>query len=301
MRPEQIDGGNGDFGDPPDSSFGGTPLGPTAPGTDTDPDPDPLSGFIGHAPLASYAGGLLAGPAGMFGLGLLGAYTDVERAEEALAEEYGANPPGYPRGYDPELSTWDTFLNAVSPFGIFGESAAEALAREVAHMEVVDLENPLDYQAEAEAEAAAEEAVGSFDPFSPGGWSTGWGEAAVAAAEAEAEAAAEASSAWGGGAGDAGGPGGKIACTMMTRLYGVGSFRNAVWMRYARDHMPEPEWELGYHKVYGPLVKMMPAHPWVRKFMRWFARTRTATLRRELRGKRPTFMQAVRRGVSRSP
>jgi hypothetical protein len=141
MRPEQTDGGNGDFGDPPDSSFGGTPPGPTAPGTDTDPDPGPPLGVSGLAPLAGFAGGLLAGPLGVAGLGLLGAISDVSRAEEALAEEYGAHPPGFPNvAYAPEISTWDTFLSAISPFGIFGQSVEEALAQEVGRMGVVGLE-----------------------------------------------------------------------------------------------------------------------------------------------------------------
>jgi hypothetical protein len=145
MRPEQTDGGDGGFEDPPDSSFGGTPPGPTAPGTDPDPDPGPPLGVSGYAPYASYAGtalsGLLSGVPGL-GIvgGLLGSISDVSRAEAALAEEYGTNPPGYPRGYSPEISILDTFLSAISPFGIFGESVEDALARAVAHMGVVGLE-----------------------------------------------------------------------------------------------------------------------------------------------------------------
>jgi hypothetical protein len=301
-RPEPIDGGDG--AGMPGPGMPGPGLGPTAPGPAA---PDPNLGFTSYAPAMSLFGSGLAGPAGMLGFGLLGAYTDVARAEEALSETYGQAPPGYGRvGYDPDLSTFGAFLNAVTPFGIFGKNAEQQLMDEMAHLAVVDLENPYAYQAEitpGKAWGAYETAppVGSFDPFSPGGWSTGGGSYGGYGAPGSSDIGGEGPSggeAGGAGAGGAG-AGDKIACTMMNHLYGFGSFRNAVWMRYARDHMPEPEWELGYHKVYGPLVKMMPTHPWVRKFMRWFARTRTATLRRELRGKRPTFMQAVRRGVSR--
>jgi hypothetical protein len=194
---------------------------------------------------------------------------DISEAERGLASRY--------KGLEPDLSFWGAF----NPWG---ESAAEQMMTEMnALQDYYDEPPPSLPVQEIEQMIADAEAE----------------EAAVAAAAAEAEAAAEEAPSWGGGAGEGGDPGGKIACTMMNHLYGFGSFRNAIWMRYARDHMPEPEWELGYHKVYGPLVKMMPTHPWVRKFMRWFARTRTATLRRELRGKRPTLMQAVRRGVSR--
>ena len=198
----------------------------------------------------------------------IGTAMDISKFEGELGKTYP--------GYNPDLS----FLGAY--FGV-DPPAEQAMAEARAMQDFFSYEqtSPAAIQAmidQAEAEEAWAGFEGSFDPFSPGGWSTP-GE-------------------------DPGGPGDdagddKIACTMMNHLYGFGSFRNAVWMRYARDHMPEPEWELGYHKVYGPLVKMMPAHPWVRKFMRWFARTRTATLRRELRGKRPTFIQAARRVVSR--
>ena len=216
--------------------------------------------------------GLLGSLAPFPGVGLLGraigASMDISEAERGLASRYG--------GLKPDLSFWGAF----NPWG---ESAAEQMMTEMNALQDYYSEPDPTTVPEIEAMISGAEAE----------------EAAVAAAAAEAEAAAEEAPSWGGGAGEGGDPGGKIACTMMNHLYGFGSFRNAIWMRYARDHMPEPEWELGYHKVYGPLVKMMPTHPWVRKFMRWFARTRTATLRRELRGKRPTLMQAVRRGVSR--
>jgi hypothetical protein len=94
--------------------------------------------------------------------GLLGAYSDVERAEEALMTEYGAHPPGYPTvGYDPDLSTWSAFFDAVT--GIFGQSAAEQLADEISHLGVAGLEGS-GYQTAApsatEMTAAMEDAYG---------------------------------------------------------------------------------------------------------------------------------------------
>ena len=190
-RPEQIDGGNGDFEDPPDSSFGGTPPGPTAPG--------PPSGVVGIAPAASLAGTALSGLLGVpglgLGLGLLGSLSDVARAEEALAEEYGTEPPGYPRGYSPEFSTWDTFLNAISPFGIFGQSVEDALAQEVAHMGVVGLEGigygGFGVPGVEEQEAA--EAWGGYEtappdaPFADFGFGFGFGGTEEDAADADAD------------------------------------------------------------------------------------------------------------------
>jgi len=268
---QSYDGGG--YMDPTD------PMDPMDPGPADPSAPDSFPISVSGSPMAfGYSKARNLGLLGSFlpwpGLGLLGrgigAAIDISEAEAELSSRY--------KGLNPDLSWWDAFLP-------WGKSAVEQQMDEMNALQdyysepdptpISDIEAMI---SQAEAEEAWAGFEGSFDPFSPGGWSTP-GE-------------------------DPGGPGDdagddKIACTMMNHLYGFGSFRNAIWMRYARDHMPEPEWELGYHKVYGPLVKMMPTHPWVRKFMRWFARTRTATLRRELRGKRPTFMQAVRRGVSR--
>jgi hypothetical protein len=211
ILPEQIDGGNGDFGDPPDSSFGGTPLGPTAPGTDTDPDPGPPLGVGGYAPTASLAGAALSGLLGVPGLGilggLLGSISDVSRAEEALSETYGQTPPGYTRvGYDPDLSTWGAFLDAVTPFGIFGESAEQQLMDEISHLSVAGLEGigygGFGVPGVAEREAA--EAWGGFETAPFGG---GYGGGPTAT---EMSAAMEdAYGGYGGGPGTGGaGPGG---------------------------------------------------------------------------------------------
>jgi len=245
----------------------------------------------------SLFGSALAGPAGMLGLSLLGAYTDVERAEEALAEEYGVNPPGYPRGYNPELSTFEAFVDAVTPFGMFGKNAEQQLMDEMEHLAVVDLENPYAYQAEitpeemqaeAEAEAAAE-AVGSFDPFSPGGWSTGWGSFGEYGGPGASDIGGEDPSGGEGSAG--GGDDPKIVCSMMNRMYGFGFFRNTLWLNYQAKYMPEPEWQLGYHKLFLPLTRLMPTNKFVRKALEYWARHRTVSMRREMRGRPLTIKQ----------
>lgn len=157
--------------DPTDSAFGATPPAPTTPGQ---APPAPLSGFTGRAPGMSLLGtgaGLGLGIPGLgLGLGLLGAVSDVSRAEEALAEEYGAHPPGFPSvAYAPEISTWGAFLNAISPFGILGESVEDALAQEVDRMGVVGLEGigygGFGVPGVAEREAA--EAWGGFETAPP--------------------------------------------------------------------------------------------------------------------------------------
>jgi hypothetical protein len=171
-RPGPIDDGGG-YMDPTDPGLGPAPSapGPTAPGQ---APPAPLSGFTGRAPGMSLLGtgaGLGLGIPGLgLGLGLLGAVSDVSRAEEALAEEYGAHPPGYGRvGYDPDLSTWGAFLNAISPFGILGESVAEQMADEISHMSVAGLEGigygGFGVPGVAEREAA--EAWGGFETAPP--------------------------------------------------------------------------------------------------------------------------------------
>lgn len=96
-----------------------------------------------------------------------------------------------------------------------------------------------------------------------------------------------------GGDGDGGDDGGdpKIICSMMNQMYGFGTFRNNIWLSYQAKIMPEPEWELGYHKLFLPLVRMMPNKPIVRAALEYWARQRTISIRRELHGRRITWKQ----------
>ena len=93
----------------------------------------------------------------------------------------------------------------------------------------------------------------------------------------------------GGGGDDAGGGsgyGGKIICTAMNQMYGFGSFRNAIWMKYQKSHMRQEEYQLGYHKLFRPLVKKMPTNNIIRVILERIAKSRTINLRKEMRGEK---------------
>lgn len=99
----------------------------------------------------------------------------------------------------------------------------------------------------------------------------------------------------GGGGGDS-----KIVCTAMNHAYGFGSFRNAIWLKYASKHLTKAH-EAGYHALFLPLVdygfKQGDATPnrLVRKCLEHVARHRSADLRAEMRGmKRDALGRAYR-------
>ena len=98
----------------------------------------------------------------------------------------------------------------------------------------------------------------------------------------------------GGGGDDGGGGGGKIVCTALNKIYGFGSFRNKVWMKYnnykkAQYPSNSKILELGYHKVFGRLTEIMPTSPILTKVLRRMVRVRTDRIRREMAGKPITF------------
>jgi len=103
---------------------------------------------------------------------------------------------------------------------------------------------------------------------------------------------------WGDGQDDGGGEGGeggKIICTAMNQTYGFGGFRNALWMKYQKNHMSREEFELGYHKLIMPLVKKMPTNKHIRKFLETAAKQRTVCLRKEMRGQKLPLWYKVSR------
>ena len=91
------------------------------------------------------------------------------------------------------------------------------------------------------------------------------------------------------GSDSAGGGSSKIVCTAMNQTYGFGSFRNAIWLRYASKHLTKAH-EAGYHAIFLPLVDFGfkqgdgKANMAVRRFLEWGARHRSADLRAEMRG-----------------
>jgi hypothetical protein len=102
------------------------------------------------------------------------------------------------------------------------------------------------------------------------------------------------------GGGNDGGGGGrkKIVCTMMNDSYGFGSFRNKIWIKYARDHL-SPEYQKGYHKLFLPLVKYAKqdgiTNRIVKKVLEHIAVHRTIDIRQEARGKRHLLGRIYRR------
>lgn len=87
---------------------------------------------------------------------------------------------------------------------------------------------------------------------------------------------------------------GKIVCSTLNEMYGFGSFRNKIWMKYNDYGKPlypsnSKILELGYHKVFGRLTEKMPTSPVLTKVLRRMARVRTDRLKREMTGKPLTF------------
>ena len=80
-------------------------------------------------------------------------------------------------------------------------------------------------------------------------------------------------------------------------MYGFGSFRNAIWMRYnTTSNVKYPiskNIELGYHKIFGPLAEKMPNSSLLTKVLSRIARVRTDRVRRELRGKPLTLESKI--------
>lgn len=81
----------------------------------------------------------------------------------------------------------------------------------------------------------------------------------------------------------------KIVCTAMNNAYGFGSFRNAIWLKYAQNNLTKAH-EAGYHAIFLPLVDFAYkngdgfAHKAVRSVLENIARHRSADLRAEMRG-----------------
>ena len=75
----------------------------------------------------------------------------------------------------------------------------------------------------------------------------------------------------------------KIVCTMMNDSYGFGSFRNKIWLKHSKDMAPE--YQIGYHKIFLPLVKLSKTSKVLRKTLEHIAIHRTIDIRKESRGK----------------
>ena len=85
------------------------------------------------------------------------------------------------------------------------------------------------------------------------------------------------------GDGGGGSSGGKIVCTMMNDSYGFGSFRNKIWLKHSKDLAPE--YQIGYHKIFLPLVRLSKTNKLLKKTLEHIAVHRTIDIRQEARGK----------------
>ena len=96
-----------------------------------------------------------------------------------------------------------------------------------------------------------------------------------------------------GGNGGNGGGGGKIVCTMMNNSYGFGSFRNKIWLRHSKDLAPE--YQIGYHKIFLPLVRLSKTNKLLKKTLEHIAVHRTIDIRQEARGKKHLLGRVYRK------
>jgi hypothetical protein len=87
----------------------------------------------------------------------------------------------------------------------------------------------------------------------------------------------------GGGGDKSGRSGGKIVCTMMNESYGFGSFRNKIWLRHSKNLAPE--YQIGYHRIFLPLVKLSKKNKIIKKILEHIAIHRTIDIRQEERNK----------------
>ena len=76
---------------------------------------------------------------------------------------------------------------------------------------------------------------------------------------------------------------GKIICTMMNRMYGLGEYRIKQWLLYSKRHLTE-EHQLGYHKLYCRLVSKMPSNKLIAKVLSHLADRRTNDIVAEMKG-----------------
>ena len=87
----------------------------------------------------------------------------------------------------------------------------------------------------------------------------------------------------GAGGDKSGRSGGKIVCTMMNESYGFGSFRNKIWLRHSKNLAPE--YQIGYHRIFLPLVKKAKTNKVLKKILEHIAIHRTIDIRQEERNK----------------
>jgi hypothetical protein len=93
--------------------------------------------------------------------------------------------------------------------------------------------------------------------------------------------------------------GGKIVCTMMNESYGIGSFRNRVWLAHSARMPNAKQYEKGYHTLFLPLVAYAKQDGFTNRIVKvaieHIAKHRTADIYKEMRnGKRDTLGRVYR-------
>ena len=93
----------------------------------------------------------------------------------------------------------------------------------------------------------------------------------------------------------------KIVCTAMNNAYGFGSFRQAIWLKYAQTNLSK-EHEVGYHTIFMPLVNMAynrenKNNMFLRKILEHIARHRTADIRAETQGRKRDIIGRIERSI----
>ncbi len=95
--------------------------------------------------------------------------------------------------------------------------------------------------------------------------------------------------------------GGKIVCTMMNEFYGIGSFRNRVWLAHSASMPNAKVYEKGYHTLFLPLVAFAKKDGFfnkvVRKVLEHVAKHRTADIYKQMRGKKRDLLGRIYRAV----
>lgn len=227
-------------------------------------------------PSALYGGSSLEpGGPGTAGTGGAGSTATGQTSPNAAASAVGtvaSNAIGVP-GLSIGLTAANNGLN-----GIASSNAAANAAAMDATMDAAAAPDATAASVGAAAAAAAAAAGNSGAAASVGNGTTG-SPGGNTGAEGDAS----------GGSGGGGG-GGKIICTAMNDLYGLPYRENKIWTKYAKTHLT-PEHQIGYHKVFLPLVDYGfkqgdgLGNRLVRAVLIWIGKNRTADIINELEGK----------------
>jgi hypothetical protein len=88
---------------------------------------------------------------------------------------------------------------------------------------------------------------------------------------------------------------------MMNEEYGFGSYRNAIWLRYGANMPNAKVYQLGYHRLFLPLVAYAKGtgttNLWVKKALEHIARHRTSDIYLQMKGKRRDKLGRIYRAV----